>query len=112
MANFVSGEVLVQRCWNSAEREAKRQGLDIEYAFCSDFHVNWMHAAFITASAVKRDNVDEVYKALDWFNGGSYCAGQAVRSATLSAYGPAMSFVQDAKWPEDKVSLVKANMKR
>src|SRR5262245_25746564 len=113
VANFVSGEVLVQRCWEPGQREAKRQGLDIEYAFCKDFHVNWMHAAFITASAVQRDNVDEVYKALDWFNSGSYCAGQAVRSGYAGArMDLAMTFVQEEKWPAEKVALVKANMEK
>ena len=91
--------------------EAKRQGVDVEYAFCSDYHVNWMHAAFITASALQRGNVDEVYRALDWFNGGSYCAGQAVRSGYAGArMDLAMDFVTAQKWPDDKVALVKANM--
>jgi putative spermidine/putrescine transport system substrate-binding protein len=111
VANFVNGEVLVQRCWEPAQREAKRQGVDVEYAFCSDYHVNWMHAAFITASALQRGNVDEVYRALDWFNGGSYCAGQAVRSGYAGArMDLGMDFVTAQKWPDDKVALVKANM--
>ena len=72
-----------------------------------------MHAAFITASASHRDNVDEVYKALDWFNGGSYCAGQAVKAGYAGArMDLAFDFVKAANWPADKVAAVQENMEK
>ena len=37
-----------------------------------------MHATFIPVQAAERDNVDEIYRAIDWFIGGSYAAELAI----------------------------------
>ncbi len=111
VANFVNGEVLVQRCWEPAVKEAKSKGLDIEYATCSDFHINWMHATFMPVQAAERENVDEIYKAMDWFLGGSYAAELAIfRGYTGSRVDLGLEYANEAGWPEDKIAQVEANI--
>jgi len=111
VANFVNGEVLVQRCWEPAVKEAKSKGLDVEYATCSDFHINWMHATFMPVQAAERENVDEIYKAMDWFLGGSYAAELAIlRGYTGSRVDLGLEYAKEAGWPEDKIAQVEANI--
>lgn len=111
VANFVNGEVLVQRCWEPAVKEAKAKGLDVEYATCKDFHINWMHATFIPVQAAERDNLDEIYTAIDWFLGGSYAAELAVlRGYTGSRMDLGLAFASDNDWPQDKIAQIEANI--
>ena len=51
VANFMNGEVLVQRCWEPAVKQVKAEGQDVEYATCSDFHINWMHSTGMAGHA-------------------------------------------------------------
>ena len=111
VANFVNGEVLVQRCWEPAVKEVKAKGLDVEYATCSDFHINWMHATFIPVQAAERDNVDEIYKAIDWFIGGSYAAELAIlRGYTGSRMDLGLDYAKEQNWSADKLAQVEANI--
>lgn len=111
VANFVNGEVLVQRCWEPAVKEAKAKGLDVEYATCSDFHINWMHATFIPVQAADRDNLDEIYTAIDWFLGGSYAAELAVlRGYTGSRMDLGLAYASENDWPQDKIAQIEANI--
>ncbi|HMN87384.1 MAG TPA: extracellular solute-binding protein [Bauldia sp.] len=111
VANFMNGEVLVQRCWEPAVKEVKAKGLDVEYATCSDFHVNWMHATFIPTQAAARDNVDEIYRAIDWFIGGSYAAELAIlRGYTGSRMDLGLAYAKENNWPADKIAQVEANI--
>ncbi len=113
VANFVNGEVVVQRCWEPVVKDVRRQGLDVEYAYCSDFHVNWMHAAFVTAPTAASDRMEEVYKALDWFIGGSYAAGHATKTGyTCSRMDLAMEYVDAEGWAEEDVAAVKTNLEK
>jgi putative spermidine/putrescine transport system substrate-binding protein len=111
VANFVNGEVLVQRCWEPAVKEVKAKGLDVEYATCSDFHVNWMQASFIPAQAPSRGNMDDIYKAIDWFIGGSYAAELALlRGYTGSRMDLGLEYAKQNSWSAEKIAQVKANM--
>jgi len=111
IANFVNGEVLVQRCWEPAVKDVKGRGQDVEYATCSDFHINWMHATSIPVQAAARENLDEIYRALDWFLGGSYAAELAVlRGYTGSRMDLGLEYAKAAGWPADKVAAVEANI--
>jgi putative spermidine/putrescine transport system substrate-binding protein len=111
VANFVNGEVLVQRCWEPAVREVRRQGLDIVYATCSDFHVHWMHAAFIPVQSEERDNLDEIYRAFDWFLGGSYAAELAVyRGYAASRPDLGLEYAREQGWDEERIALVQENL--
>jgi putative spermidine/putrescine transport system substrate-binding protein len=113
VANFVNGEVLVQRCWEPAVKDAQRQGLDVVYATCSDFHVNWMHASFIPAQAAERENIDDIYKALDWFMGGSYAAELAIlRGYTGSRMDLGLEYAKANNWPADKMAAIEANIEK
>lgn len=111
VANFMNGEVVVQRCWEPAVKQVKAEGQDVEYATCSDFHINWMHSTFMPIQAADRDNVDEIYKAIDWFIGGSYAAELAIlRGYTGSRMDLGLAYAEEAGWSQDKVDAVKANI--
>lgn len=111
VANFVNGEVLVQRCWEPAVKEVKAKGLDVEYATCSDFHINWMHSTFMPIQAGARENVDEIYAAIDWFIGGSYAAELAVlRGYTGSRMDLGLEYAKSAGWTQEKIAQVEANI--
>lgn len=113
VANFVNGEVLVQRCWEPAVKEVRAQGLDVEYATCSDFHINWMHSTFIPVQAAERDNVDQIYRALDWFLGGSYAAELAVlRGYVGSRMDLALEYAEDNGWSEEDIAKIEANIEK
>jgi putative spermidine/putrescine transport system substrate-binding protein len=111
VANFVNGEVLVQRCWEPAVKEAKTKGIDVEYATCSDFHINWMQATFIPIQASGRGNLDNIYKALDWFLGGSYAAELAIlRGYTGSRMDLGLEYAKENNWSAAKIAQVQANI--
>lgn len=111
VANFVNNEVLVQRCWEPAVKEVKGKGLDVEYATCSDFHINWMHSTFVPVQAAGRENIDEIYKAIDWFIGGSYAAELAVlRGYTGSRMDLGLEYAKSAGWTAEKIAQVEANI--
>lgn len=111
VANFVNQEALVQRCWEPAVHEARRQGADIEYAFCEDFYVHWMHASFIPIQARDRENLDEIYRALDWFMGGSYAAELAVmRGYAASRPDLGLAYARQEGWSEEDIARVQENL--
>lgn len=111
IANFVNGEVLVQRCWEPAVKDVVGKGLDVVYATCSDFHVNWMQATFLPAQAAERENIEEIYRALDWFLGGSYAAELAVlRGYTGSRMDLGLEYAKSAGWEAEKIAQVEANI--
>ncbi len=113
VANFVNGEVLVQRCWEPAVRDVRSQGLDVEYATCSDFHVNWMHASLIPVQAAERENIDEIYRALDWFIGGSYAAELAIlRGYTGSRMDLALDYAREQNWDGERLEQIEANIQK
>lgn len=113
MANFANGEVVVQRCWEPIVKDSRKQGLDVEYAYCSDFHVNWMHGAFVTTPTATSDRMEDVYKTLDWFSGGSYAAAHATNTGyTCSRMDLALEYVQAEGWSEEDVAAVKENQEK
>jgi putative spermidine/putrescine transport system substrate-binding protein len=105
--------VLVQRCWEPAVRDVRSQGLDVEYATCSDFHVNWMHASLIPVQAAERENIDEIYRALDWFIGGSYAAELAIlRGYTGSRMDLALDYAREQNWDGERLEQIEANIQK
>jgi spermidine/putrescine-binding protein len=72
VSDILNGEVLATRCWEPAVKEAQAQGLDFVYAFAAEFYDKWMHAQYVPTPVKDSGNLDQVYKALDWFLGGSY----------------------------------------
>jgi hypothetical protein len=70
-----------------------------------------MHATFIPAQAAGRDNIDEIYRAIDWFIGGSYAAELALlRGYTGSRMDLGLQYAQNQNWPADKLAAIKANI--
>jgi putative spermidine/putrescine transport system substrate-binding protein len=111
VANFVNQEALVQRCWEPAVHEARRQGVDVEYAYCDDFYVHWMHASFIPIQAQDRENLDEIYQALNWFMDGSYAAELAVlRGYAASRPDLGLAYARENDWSEEEIGRVKENL--
>jgi spermidine/putrescine-binding protein len=74
ISNFVNGETLAQVCWEPAVKESRKQGADIEYAWTPEFYIKWMTSGFIPVQAQDHGNLDEIYRAFDWFCGGAYGA--------------------------------------
>ena len=113
IANFVNGEVLVQRCWEPAVKAMQAKGEDLHYATCSDFHINWMHATFMPAQAAERENIDEIYRAMNWFLGGSYAAELALlRGYTGSRMDLGLDYAKGAGWNAEQVAAVEANIEK
>lgn len=72
-------EVDVINCWEPAVREANNVlGPDAtRYAYTKEGYFKWGHGAYVAAPAMQRDNVDAVYKVLNYFLDGEYRALQA-----------------------------------
>jgi spermidine/putrescine-binding protein len=113
VANFVSGEVLVQRCWEPAVHDVQKKGLDVVYATCSDFHVKWVQVTFVPKQTKERSNWENVYKALDWFLGGSYSAELAVlRGYCTSRPDLGLEYAKAQGWGPDRVALLTENLEK
>lgn len=67
-----NGEVLAIRCWEPAAIEAQKAGLDFVYASAKEFYQKWMHTCLIPAQVTDRGNIENVYKAMDWYMGGTF----------------------------------------
>ncbi len=72
-------EVDVINCWEPAVREANLVlGPDAtRYAYTVEGYFKWGHGAYVAAPAMQRDNVDAIYKVLNYFLDGEYRALQA-----------------------------------
>jgi spermidine/putrescine-binding protein len=74
-----SGSVDVINCWEPAVREAnKTLGSDkTRYAYTKEGYFKWGHGAYIASQAEGRNNLDNIYKVLNYYLGGEYRALQA-----------------------------------
>ena len=73
-----SQEVSCLNCWEPAVREVNNQkGADVVFYAFADFYFKWGNAIFIAKQAAERGNLDNVYKAINYFLGGEYRAQQA-----------------------------------
>lgn len=75
---LVNGEVAAETAWEPAAKEAQGQGVAVEYAWTIEGYDKWMINAFIPKQVKDRGNLDQVYKALDWFLSGPYAAQIAI----------------------------------
>jgi spermidine/putrescine-binding protein len=113
VANFVSGEVLVQRCWEPAVHDAQKKGLDVVYATCSDFHIKWVQVTFVPTPSKNRSNWEDIYKALDWFLSGSYSAElAALRGYCSSRPDLGLEYAKAQNWDAQKTALLTANLEK
>ena len=113
VANFVNGEALVQRCWEPAVKDVQKRGLDVVYATCSDFYVKWMQASFVPKRSKDRDNWNDIYKAMDWFLGGSYSAElAALRGYCTSRPDLGLDYAKEQHWTPQQTALLAENLEK
>jgi len=104
-------EVDVINCWEPAVREANAVlGPDAtRYAYTKEGYFKWGHGAYVAAQAMKRDNVDAIYKVLNYFLGGEY---RALQARDRGYAGPNMdlgvTYAEENGWSQDEIDALKA----
>ncbi|EWY39677.1 hypothetical protein N825_05580 [Skermanella stibiiresistens SB22] len=109
-------EVAMINCWEPATKEANNAlgPNSVIYAFTVEGYYLWGHGAYVAQAAMERDNVDNIYKLLNYFLDGEYRAFQAKERGYA---GPNMDLgvqyaidngwskedVDNLKWSEEKV---------
>ena len=103
-------EIDLINCWEPATKEANNilgPGTVI-YAFTVEGYYKWGHGAYMHTKAGERDNVDNIYKVLNYYMTGEYRAYQAIQRGYA---GPNMDlgvqFAQENGWPEEQVEELK-----
>jgi spermidine/putrescine-binding protein len=103
-------EVDLINCWEPATKEANNKlGPNAAiYAFTVEGYYLWGHGANIAAAAMERDNVDNIYKMLNYFLGGEYRAYQAKERGYA---GPNMDlgvqYAIDNGWSQEDIDALK-----
>lgn len=104
-------EVDVINCWEPAVREANLVlGPDAtRYAYTEEGYFKWGHGAYVAAQAMERDNVDNIYKVLNYFLSGEY---RALQARDRGYAGPNMDlgveYAEESGWSEDEIAALKA----
>ena len=105
-----SREIDLINCWEPATKEANNilgPGTVI-YAFTVEGYYKWGHGAYMHTKAGERDNVDNIYKVLNYYMTGEYRAYQGIQRGYA---GPNMDlgvqFAQESGWPEEQVEELK-----
>ena len=99
-------EVDVINCWEPAVREAnlKLGAGTTKYAY-----TKWGHGAYIASQAKDRDNLDAIYKVLNYFLGGEY---RALQARDRGYAGPNMdlgvAYATEKGWSADDIAALKA----
>jgi putative spermidine/putrescine transport system substrate-binding protein len=103
-------EVDMINCWEPATKEANLAlgpGSTI-YAYTVEGYYLWGHGACVAAAAMERDNVDNIYKLLNYFLDGEYRAYQAKERGYA---GPNMDlgvqYAIDHGWSEEDIANLK-----
>lgn len=104
-------EVDVINCWEPAVREANLVlGPDAtRYAYTKEGYFKWGHGAYVAAQAMERDNVDAIYKVLNYFLDGEY---RALQARDRGYAGPNMdlgvAYAEKAGWTQEEIDALKA----
>ncbi|MGM0562047.1 MAG: twin-arginine translocation signal domain-containing protein [Pseudomonadota bacterium] len=112
---LVNREVDVLNCWEPAVREANRELGEntVYYAYTVEGYFKWGHAAYVASQAMDRDNVDNIYKVLNYYLGGEY---RALQARDRGYGGPNMDLgIQYAKendWSEEDIRGLEENQKK
>jgi spermidine/putrescine-binding protein len=113
VSNFVNKEVVAQQCWEPAVKDAREAGIDVEYAYCNDFYFLWMQAMFMPIQVTQRENIENVYKTLNWFMGGSYAANLAIQRGYNSArMDLGLEYAKAAGWSAEDVNKLSLNVEK
>lgn len=103
-------EVDMINCWEPATKEANEAlgPNSVIYAFTEEGYYKWGHGANVATAAMERDNVDNIYKLLNYFLSGEYRAYQAKQRGYA---GPNMDlgvqYAIDNGWPQEDIDLLK-----
>jgi spermidine/putrescine-binding protein len=104
-------EVDVINCWEPAVREAnlKLGANATKYAYTKEGYFKWGHGAYIASQAKDRDNLDAIYKVLNYFLGGEY---RALQARDRGYAGPNMdlgvAYATENGWSADEIAALKA----
>ncbi|GLK86201.1 hypothetical protein [Ancylobacter defluvii] len=109
-------EVDMINCWEPATKEANNAlGPNATiYAFTVEGYYLWGHGANVATAAMQRDNVDNIYKLLNYFLGGEYRAYQAKERGYAGPnmdlgvqyaidHGWSQADIDNLKWTDEKV---------
>jgi putative spermidine/putrescine transport system substrate-binding protein len=103
-------EIDLINCWEPATKEANLVlgPNSVIYAFTEEGYYKWGHGAYVHVKALKRDNIDNIYKVLNYYLGGEYRAYQAKERGYA---GPNMDlgvkYAQDNGWSKDDIENLK-----
>jgi spermidine/putrescine-binding protein len=104
---LVNQEVAAETAWEPAAKEARAQGVDVEYAWTVEGYDKWMINAFIPKQAEQRGNLEQIYKALDWFLGGAYAAQIAVlRGYVTPRSDLGKAYAESTGWTAEQVGQI------
>lgn len=112
---LVNREVDILNCWEPAVREANLvlgPGT-VYYSYTVEGYFKWGHAAYIASQAMERDNVDNIYKVLNYYLGGEY---RALQARDRGYGGPNMDlgveYAIENDWPEEDVQGLIENQEK
>lgn len=102
-------EVDCLNCWEPAVREVNNQkGEVVVYYAFADFYFKWGNAIYIAKQAAERGNLDNVYKAINYFLGGEYRAQQARDRGYGGPNMPlAIEYAQANDWSQEDVDGIR-----
>ena len=102
-------EVACLNCWEPAVREVNNQkGEVVVYYAFADFYFKWGNAIYIAKQAAERGNLDNVYKAINYFLGGEYRAQQARDRGYGGPNMPlALEYAQANDWSQEDVDGIR-----
>ena len=104
-----SQEVDCLNCWEPAVREVNNQkGEVVVYYAFADFYFKWGNAIYIAKQAAERGNLDNIYKAINYFLGGEYRAQQARDRGYGGPNMPlALEHAQANNWSQEDVDGIR-----
>jgi putative spermidine/putrescine transport system substrate-binding protein len=104
-------EVDVINCWEPAVREANKVlgENSVRYAYTVEGYFKWGHGAYVAAPAMERDNVDNIYKLLNYFLDGEY---RALQARDRGYAGPNMdlgvAYAEKNGWSDEEITALRA----
>jgi len=108
-------EVDIINCWEPATKEAnKALGPNtVFYAYTEEGYFKWGHGAYIARQAADRDNMDAIYKVLNYFLDGEY---RALQARDRGYAGPnldlGVEYAQNNGWSQEEIDGLVANQKK
>ena len=105
-------EVDIINCWEPATKEANLAlgPGTVFYAYTDEGYFKWGHGAYIAAQAADRDNMDNIYKVLNYFLDGEY---RALQARDRGYAGPnldlGVKYAEEQGWPQEDIDNLSAN---